>query len=88
MKKEIIEKLNLEETDLTLGNSSSNNIKVYKYKDDYLMAKCNELGEPYNDIMVVNPILKTKVFVTEDMGMDISIGLFDKIISPNPPNKS
>lgn len=81
MDEEIIKRFDLTETDLCFGNSFSNNIKVYRYKDDIVMAKCNEMGEPARDILTLNTVTKNKIFFTEEFLKGQPIEILNNLIN-------
>lgn len=54
MNQEIISKFDLKETDLGFGNSFVYGIKVYSYGENIIMAKCNEMGEPSENVLILN----------------------------------
>lgn len=79
MNKEIITKLDLKETDLNFGNSFIYGIKVYSYGENVLMAKCDEMGNPSEKILILNTKSGAKSIVTEDALIDIDKLYFEKL---------
>lgn len=81
MNQSIISKYDLKETDFNFGNSFIYGIKVYSYGEDILMAKCDEMGIPSENILVLSTKNKSKSFVTEEMLIDIDKSLIDELIT-------
>lgn len=80
MNQNVISKLDLKETDLSFGNSFIYGIKVYSYGENILMAKCDQMGEPSENILILNTKTNMKSIVTEEAINNIDKLYIEKLI--------
>lgn len=88
MEQEIIDKLELKESELTLGESYLNKIKIYEHKDGWYIANCDNYGRKLvdNQFIVFTKISKTHFVFKDWLLMEDSSAItwrIDYVLSQN-----
>jgi hypothetical protein len=81
MNKAIIEKFNLVETNIQIGQTFRYNIKVYRFKEtNLLIAACNSLGEPHpqKNLLMCRDDFKNHWYVSPEFLLDMPTDELDK----------